>query len=532
MIRIDEIKIPLETDGENALLSAAAKRLGIEREWIRRMVILRRSVDARKKPAVYFVYSVAVEATRETAILKKDKKHRLSEYRPKELSIPRIEKTSGSRPVVVGAGPAGLFAAYVLAKAGLCPLVIERGEAVEDRSRKVEEFFAAGRLDPESNVLFGEGGAGTFSDGKLNTSVKDKTGRHRFVLQTFVEFGANPSILYEAKPHIGTDRLLTVIPSIRQSVEALGGEVLFHTRLEKLLLTPETSVRGILLSDGKEIACDTVILATGHSARDTFAALYAQKIPMTAKAFAVGFRVEHPQEMIDLWQYGGAAARILPAAPYKLVARGLARPVYSFCMCPGGYVINSSSEAGGTCVNGMSFEARDSRTANSAIVVAVGEKEYDLKDPMAAIAYQRKLERAVYERGQGAIIQQLFGDFEAKKSSTTYGGFATKTKGRAILGDLRGIFSEEIETVFCEGLHRMDAQIKGFADPETILSGVESRTYSPIRILRDENCMSPVRGLYPCGEGAGYAGGIASAAMDGTKVALCVIEKYEKDFAL
>ncbi|MBQ7677550.1 MAG: FAD-binding protein, partial [Lachnospiraceae bacterium] len=460
-------------------------------------------------------------------------------------------RTARPRPVIVGAGPAGLFAAYALAQAGLCPLLIERGEPADRRAAAVETFFSSGKLLKDSNVLFGEGGAGTFSDGKLNTSVKDKTGRHRFVLETFVRFGADPSLVYEARPHIGTDKLLVVIPAIRKAIEEAGGAVLFDTRLEKLILE-NGKIAGITVStaqpssdipdrpfgtkDGsleaavcvrrdRDILCDTLILATGHSARDTFLTLYEQGVPMQAKEFAVGFRVEHPQERINAAQYGPGLAGVLPAAPYKLVAKHLDRPVYSFCMCPGGYVVNASSEEGMTCVNGMSYAARDSGNANSAIVVAVGAKEYDLNDPMAAIAWQRKLERAVFERGGGAIVQQLFGDFTARRASTTYGGFASKTKGAAVLGDLRGILSEEAEEAFIDGMHAFDAQIAGFCDPETILSGIESRTSSPIRILRNDTCESTITGLYPCGEGAGYAGGIASAAMDGLRVAEAVIDK-------
>ncbi len=558
MIRIDEIKIPVGEDGNEAFLLAAARRLGISVEGIKNYRILRRSIDARKKPSVFFVYSLAVEVDGEETLLKKDRGRHLSKYKKKEYRIPvafedgrdsaKRQASPGDmkrspldgmkrpfpfdgikrhRPVVVGAGPAGLFCAYVLARAGLAPLLIERGEAVYERTRAVNEFFQTGRLRPESNVLFGEGGAGTFSDGKLNTSNKDKTGRHAFVLETFVRYGADSTILYDAKPHIGTDRLLTVIPAIREAIKEAGGEVRFGTCLEGLVETDGRLV-GIRLSDGEELRCDTVVLATGHSARDTFERLYADGLAMVAKEFAVGFRVEHPQEMINRWQYGKGAAKLLPAAPYKLVARGLSRPVYSFCMCPGGYVINSSSEPGGTCVNGMSYEARDGANANSAIVVAVGAKEYDMSEPMAAIAYQRHLERAVYERGQGAIVQQLFGDFLSRQKSTSYGGYASMTRGRAVLSDLRGILSAEIEDAFLAGMLKMDEHIRGFADSEVILSGVESRTSSPIRIPRDENCMGSIIGLYPCGEGAGYAGGIASAAVDGVRVAEAVVAGYRE----
>lgn len=562
MILLDQVKIPVQCDGEDALRMAAAKRLLVPAEDIGDIAIIRRSIDARKKPEVFYVYTIAAAVDNEASIVKRGQKHRLSIYCPKQYKIPKVpssgtqggirkaSKAGGAsasdhiRPVVAGAGPAGLFAAYALAMAGLSPLVIERGEPVERRTAAVENFFAAGKLLADSNVLFGEGGAGTFSDGKLNTSVKDKTGRHRFVLQTFVAYGADASLLYEARPHIGTDKLLAVIPAIRKAIEEMGGEVRFGTRLERLI-TEDGKIRGIMVSsdaqgvsatgggmtgDGfratEEIRCDTVILATGHSARDTFTALYAQGVPMQAKEFAVGFRVEHPQAMIDVCQYGERAAAFLPAAPYKLVGKNLSRPVYSFCMCPGGYVVNSSSEEGMTSVNGMSYAARDGANANSAIVVAVGAKEYDIRDPMAAIAYQRRLERAVYERGKGAIVQQLFGDFVANKSSTTYGRFSTMTKGAAKLGNLRGILSDELEDVFVSGMRAFDTQISGFCDPETILSGIESRTSSPIRILRSKGCESALSGLFPCGEGAGYAGGIASAAMDGLRVAEAVIGRY------
>lgn len=571
-IRIDQIKIKPESDCRESLIREAAKRLHISEKDITDLRILKKSIDARKKPDVFLLYQVAVDVScDESRLLKNRRIKNIFPYKENRYQLKRVVNADQkNRPVIVGLGPAGLFAGLILSEAGLCPIIIERGKPASERREDVERFFKTGVLKPDSNVQFGEGGAGTFSDGKLNTGVHDKNGRNHFVLETFVRYGAPAEILYEAKPHIGTDRLIDVVSNIRKAIIEKGGEVRFNTKLTKLIIknggvtgieveesasdqktSSEHSGLKILCSDrsseidGKyvktasksssdgsmyEIDTDTVILAIGHSARDTFRMLYDEKIPMSAKQFAMGFRIEHPQSFINESQYGREAAQYLPAAPYKLAYSKGERGVYSFCMCPGGFVVNASSEAGHLAVNGMSNYGRDSANANSAIVVAVGAGEYDLNDPLGAIEYQRSIEKRAYDLCQGKIPQQLYGDFKDNRESKSYGDFESLTKGAHAFANLRGIYSPEIERAFIEGMDFFDRRIHGFARYDAILSGVESRTSSPVRIPRDETFQSSVRGLYPCGEGAGYAGGITSAAIDGIKVAEAVIGPDADEF--
>ena len=541
-IRIDNIRIRPQDDGQDTLIREAAKRLHVSPERIERLTILKKSIDARKKPEVLLLYQVAVSvSSNEQKLLNDHHIKNIAKYEKKSYQLVHgLSLSQGSRPVIVGLGPAGLFAGLVLAEAGLCPLIIERGKPASERREDVEEFFRTGVLVPDSNVQFGEGGAGTFSDGKLNTGVHDKNGRNRFVLETFVKYGAPPEILYEAKPHIGTDRLIEVVSNIRKAIVEKGGEVRFSTRMTGLISDNGASyfrnqeghhdrISGIeAWADGRRevINTDTVILAIGHSARDTFYTLHDEGVPMQAKQFAMGFRIEHPQSFINESQYGAQAALYLPAAPYKLAYSKGERGVYSFCMCPGGYVVNASSEAGHLAVNGMSNYGRDSANANSAIVVAVGAGEYDMDDPLGAVEYQRSIERKAYDLCAGRIPQQLYGDFCENRESAAYGDFESLTRGEHAFANLRGIYSPVIEHSFMEGMDFFDKRIHGFARYDAILSGVESRTSSPVRIPRDETFQSEVPGLYPCGEGAGYAGGITSAAIDGIKVAEAVIEKY------
>ena len=571
-IRIDQIKIKPESDCRESLIREAAERLHISEKDITDLRILKKSIDARKKPDVFLLYQVAVDVScDESRLLKNRRIKNIFPYKENRYQLKRVVNADQkNRPVIVGLGPAGLFAGLILSEAGLCPIIIERGKPASERREDVENFFETGILVPDSNVQFGEGGAGTFSDGKLNTGVHDKNGRNHFVLETFVKYGAPSEILYEAKPHIGTDRLIEVVSNIRKAIIEKGGEVRFNTKMTRLCVengqvtgiiterTPETfgksndtrnyiSVDATLQeSDNPQIesdfqksddSCvsnsaefidtDTVILAIGHSARDTFRMLYDEKIPMSAKQFAMGFRIEHPQSFINESQYGREAAKYLPAAPYKLAYSKGARGVYSFCMCPGGYVVNASSEAGHLAVNGMSNYGRDSANANSAIVVAVGAGEYDMDDPLGAIEYQRSIEKKAYDLCQGKIPQQLYGDFKDNRESKSYGDFESLTKGAHAFANLRGIYSPEIERAFIEGMDFFDRRIHGFARYDAILSGVESRTSSPVRIPRDETFQSSIHGLYPCGEGAGYAGGITSAAIDGIKVAEAVIDLCE-----
>ena len=449
--------------------------------------------------------------------------------------IPCGEQSLRERPVIIGSGPAGLFCTYALAKMGYRPLLLERGEAVDVRVKDVEDFWKNGKLKSNSNVQFGEGGAGTFSDGKLNTLVHDKEGRGREVLEVFVKHGAPEQILYDNKPHIGTDILVDVVKNMRASIEKSGGEVRFHTKVsavnfeekdgEKALVSLE--IQDTHTNEISVIPTELAVLAIGHSARDTFHMLHEKEIPMEAKSFAVGVRAEHLQTMIDESQYGSARKNSLPAAAYKLTAKlENGRGVYTFCMCPGGYVVNASSEEGRIAVNGMSYSGRDGKNANSAVIVTVTPEDFGTEDVLAGVAFQQKLEEAAYHAGNGRIPVQLFGDFCKNRASSGAGAILPQIKGDITWTNIRQIFPEVIADALEQGILMFDRKLKGYADPDTVLSAVESRTSSPVRILRDQTMQSVVRGLYPCGEGAGYAGGITSASMDGLKVAESVSQKY------
>ena len=538
MLRISQLKLPV-THTEEDLKKKIVHTLMCRTEAVQSYEIIKQSLDARKKPELFYVYTVDVKADNEKQLLKMlTRKKRAGNVQLHE-AMPYVFPAGGneklkSRPVVVGCGPAGLFCAYFLAEYGYQPVLLEQGAPVEERQKDVEEFWKTGVLKPDSNVQFGEGGAGTFSDGKLNTLIKDPVGRNRKVLEIFVENGAPKDILYVNKPHIGTDILRTVIRNMREKILVWGGEIHFHTQMTEVLFTENTRrIRGIVYEDllkkeKEEIQTETLVLAPGHSARETFAMLFEKKVPMEAKSFAVGVRAEHPQELINHSQYGDAKAS-LPAAAYKLTAKlPDGRGVYSFCMCPGGYVVNASSEEGYLAVNGMSYHARDSHNANSAIVVTVTPEDFESDHPLAGISFQRSLEEKAYQAGQGKVPVQRFGDFKEDQITTSYGKVHSCMKGASVFGDVRGIFPEEIAQSLEDGITAMDHKIHGFADNDALLSGVESRTSSPVRIERDENfvCAS-CDWIYPCGEGAGYAGGITSAAMDGMKVAEAIIQKYK-----
>ncbi len=532
MIRINQLKLPVGHT-ETEFLQGLAKELRIPKEQIQRYEIWKKSIDARKKPILY-VYTVDVWTDKEKQILKKshNKNIALAERKVYRFPKPGSESLTKS-PVIVGTGPAGLFCGLMLARAGYRPILLERGEMASKRQRTVDHFWATGELAPNSNVQFGEGGAGTFSDGKLNTLVKDPAGRNREVLQIFVEAGAPEEILYWNKPHLGTDVLIGVVEHIRQEIIALGGQVWFDTQMTEVDVQDET-VRGVHLirtNQGQKIEqyleTDVLVLAIGHSARDTFQMLAKKQIPMEKKAFAVGVRIEHPQELINRDQYGEGYPKELPAAAYKLTRKVSGdRGVYSFCMCPGGYVVNASSEEAMLAVNGMSYQARDGRNANSAMIVTVRPEDFGGEDVLSGMEFQRKLERASYQAGNGQVPVQLLSDFQQNVASTTLGEIEPCIKGAWTFANVREIFPAELSAALEEGITGCDQILPGFGRKDAVLSGVESRTSSPVRILRNEEMESAVRGLYPCGEGAGYAGGITSAAMDGMKVAEAVAKKY------
>jgi len=496
----------------------------LEISEIREFQVDKKSIDARKKQQIHYTYQVTLSCDREEKRVKRCKNKNIiwkaADIQAKD-SGRIIIKEQDKELIVAGFGPAGIFAALELARAGLAPLVLERGQSVEKRQKMVDTFWESAKLDTECNVQFGEGGAGTFSDGKLNTMVKDSSGRNRQVLQTLVDFGAPSEILYLQKPHIGTDCLKGVVKAIREEILRLGGTVLFGTRLEHLITENDVLKQVVISKDGKDqiIPCNKLILAIGHSARDTFYHLKEDGIVMQPKAFAVGVRVEHPQEMIGQNQYGSCYAK-LPAADYKLTYQaGDGRGVYSFCMCPGGYVVNASSEEGMLAVNGMSYSDRSGKNANSAIVVTVSPKDFGNSDVLAGVEFQRKYERAAFLSAGGKIPVQLFADFLQKKESTSFGKVFPCMKGDYAFGNVRKMLPKFIGDAIAEGIQAFDRKICGYAGEDTILSGIESRTSSPVRIVRDDFLQSNIRGLYPCGEGAGYAGGITSAAMDGIRVA-------------
>ena len=548
MIRIHEIKLSVAHTEED-VRRKAAKLLRVEPSAFLRFTIIRRSIDARKKPELYVVYTVEVEVAGQEQVLKKAraKKGQIQAGDWKPYCFPSAGKKELShRPIIVGTGPAGLFCGYMLAKAGYQPLLLERGQDVKTRLADVERFWQDGILNPASNVQFGEGGAGTFSDGKLTTSVKDPCGRQREVLRIFVEAGAPEEILYDAKPHIGTDILCRVVENLRNQITAWGGEVRFASQVTSLLCEND-KILGVEVAE-ELIYSDVVILAIGHSARDTFQMLYDRKVPMEPKAFAVGLRMEHPREMIDRLQYGENASA-LPAAPYKVTAKtGSGRGVYSFCMCPGGYVVNASSEPGMTAVNGMSYSGRDGKNSNSAMIVTLSPEDYGRTGPLAGVAFQRELEKKAFEIGNGAVPVERYGDFkravlERKKEIDSeenlslenaekgglqerYPDFVPAVKGSWRFAPVHDILPDFLNQALVEGIDLISQSVSGFNDPDAFLSGVESRTSSPVRILRDDTGQSALRGLYPCGEGAGYAGGITSAAMDGILIAEKVASLY------
>ena len=535
MIRVNQVKVPL-SHGQEDILYKTAAILRIAPEKILSWQIVRKSIDARKKPEITVVYSVDVCVASQDKVLARCKSAQVQAVNDKAYVFPD-EGTDklAHRPVIIGTGPAGLFCGYLLAKHGYRPLILERGRSVEQRRADVEKFWQEGVLDPASNVQFGEGGAGTFSDGKLNTLVKDKYGRNKEVLRILVEAGAPEEILYEAKPHIGTDILCTVVSNLRKQIIAWGGEIRFETQVTDLCCQ-EDHVTGVVVNGTEIIESETVVLAIGHSARDTFEMLYKRQIPMESKSFAVGLRMEHPRCLIDRMQYGSAEQPLLPAASYKVTAQtSSGRGVYSFCMCPGGYVVNASTEPGRLAVNGMSYSGRDGDNSNSAMIVTVTPEDYEDDSPLAGIAFQRKLEEKAYQIGMGAVPVEIYGDYRRAVTGREpdvfaikqdYPDFAPAIKGAYRMAAVHDILPQKLNEALVEGIDLIGQSVIGFSDSGAYLSGIESRTSSPVRIMRDETGQSAMRGLYPCGEGAGYAGGITSAAMDGMMIAEKIRKKY------
>ena len=513
MIRLREIAMPPEHN-ETQLVYEAARMLKISASKVKGLRLVRRSVDARKKPDVKIVYTVDVKVDgNEGKILKQSGCKRAAVAPVSYYKLPKVSGETGHRPVVVGFGPAGMFAALVLALAGLRPLVLERGEDAATRNEKVERFFATGQLDPKSNVQFGEGGAGTFSDGKLNTGVNNP--RIGWILEQFVAAGAREDILFDAKPHVGTDVLLTVVQNIRQRIISLGGEVRFNSQVTRLVCD-NGKITGLEVN-GEVIACDHVILAIGHSARDTFEMLLETGISMEPKPFSMGVRIEHSQRSIDKAQYGKHDP-VLPPADYKLVKHLEDETVYTFCMCPGGYVVAAASEEGRLVTNGMSYADRDGENANAALLVTLNPRDFPYEGALGGVRWQRDIEEAAFAAGGGnyRAPAQKVGDFLEGVPSSGAGDVQSTYRPGVTWCDLHNVLPQKITRALAEAIPLLDGNLKGFASQDAVLTAPETRSSSPVRIVRGEDKQSvSLRGLYPAGEGAGYAGGIMSAAIDG-----------------
>lgn len=547
MLRINQIKISIKDildltrEQEIALLSKKASKI-LKGSKIQALTIIKKSIDARDKQNLLYIYSVDVICEDEKNIFKKVHNKDIMLTNSKKYQFPfHCTNSKSLSPVIIGAGPAGYFCGLYLARAGFKPIIIERGKTVEERMLDVEAFWSGEKpINPSSNVSFGEGGAGTFSDGKLNTGIKDKNNRIEAVLSDFVSFGASEDITYLNKPHIGTDVLCTVMSNMRNEIIRLGGEIQFQTTFVDYKRTSD-SIKICLESNNERYTYDTnaLILAVGHSARDTFHMLNNNKLSMEQKAFALGVRIEHKQAMINESQYGTSIeAKKLPAADYKMTYRSSeGRSVYSFCMCPGGFVVNASSNDEQAVVNGMSNHGHNEENANSAIVVNITPDDFcaegfDANDVLAGVKFQEKYEKLAFLEGKGCIPVQLFKDFEANKTSTSISDIQPNIKGKYRLSNLKNCLPAYVNNAIIEAVHAYAKKLHGFDKPEAVLSGIESRTSSPVRIIRNEQFMSDTIGIFPCGEGAGYAGGITSAAVDGIKVAEAVAQyliKQETD---
>jgi len=536
MISIQQITLPIK-HGENEIQESISKILGIGFEKAENFTIIKRAIDSRKKrQMIYFVYSVELTIDDEAEILKNKTAQKNAKFHRIELKTPyvyEIQKIDASkvknRPVIIGTGPCGLFSALILAKAGLKPIVIERGADVDTRIKDVETFLSTGELNINSNIQFGEGGAGTFSDGKLNTLITNP--RIKYVFEQFVKAGAPDSILIDAQPHIGTDKIRNASKNIRKQIVDLGGEVRFNTKLTDLIIKND-KLTAIILDEKEEIKTDTLVLAIGYSARDTYEMLYNRDLTMAQKTFSIGVRIEHKAKMINKAQYDKFFENEkLGAARYKLVSHSeLNRSVYTFCMCPGGFVMPSSSEEGVVVTNGMSEYAQDAENSNSALLVNVWPKDFESDHPLAGLEFQRELEKKAFHLGgenYNAPVQ-LVGDFLKKKKSTAIKSIKPSYKPGVTLASLDDCLPEFVATSLREALPKLDNKISGFAHPDAVLTAIETRSSSPLRIIRDEESLqSNIKGIYPAGEGAGYAGGIVSSSVDGMRVSEAIIESIK-----
>lgn len=527
MIRVRQIKIDVLNDFDDNRFNLILKKMKLKKEDIISYKISKQSIDARDKNNIYYVYEFILTIKNESNYLKHNKNKDITYYEEKKDNFIRTgTRKLTNNIVVVGSGPAGLFATYNLLLNGYKVTLIERGKRIEERIKDVENFWENNKLNESSNVQFGEGGAGTFSDGKLNTQIKDTDNYTKRVFETFVMCGAEEEILYSYKPHIGTDKLRCVIVNMRNKILEMGGTILYNSTLTNLIIN-NNSLEKIEINNKEIITCNALVLAIGHSSRDTFYMLHKNKLNMENKPFAVGLRIQHKQSMINESQYGLKYKDVLPASSYKLTYQTQnKRGVYTFCMCPGGFVVNASSENKRLVINGMSNYNRDEENANSAIIVTVNEKDYGT-NILDGIKYQRKLEEKAYNLCNGLIPIQLFKDYKDNIKSRSVESIEPVMKGKYDFANLNELFNEDINNAIKDAIDNFGKKIKGFNNDDVVLAGIETRTSSPIRIIRNENFESNIKGIFPCGEGAGYAGGITSSSIDGIKVSEAIGKIYE-----